>query len=133
MNEMTNTTNVATIDAATAAALQQIEAGQATLVPAPKKKVSGKQVAVTAGIGAASAGAGFVAGYLVKKYKDTKKFEEQLEDMENAIATLAEEVVKIKKGEVVEDDEDFYEVEDEPEETPQQPEKKADKKADDKK
>lgn len=109
MNEMTNT-NVATIDAATAAALQQIQDGQAQLVPAPKK-ASGKQIALTAGIGVASAGAGFTAGYLYKKYKDRKKFEDRIEDMETAIAELAEEVVKIKKGE------DEYYVEDEPADT----------------
>ena len=114
MIENTTTLNNASIDAATATALQQIQNGEATLVKAPKK-VSGKQVAITAGVGAASAGAGFAAGYFVARAKAYKTLKEQVEDLESAVAEIASAVVDLKK-----ENEEYF-VEEEPE-TPTQPE-----------
>ena len=125
-----NGTNVA-IDEATKVALQQIESGNATLVQAPKK-VSGKEIGIRSAFAAGGLVLGGAAGYAYGRYRSYKKLKDQVLDIEDAVSTLAEEVVALKGKREVEDEE-YFEVEDEPEETPQQPEKKADKKADDKK
>lgn len=111
MIETVNNTNVA-IDEATKVALQQIESGNATLVQAPKK-ASGKEIGIRIGIGAAGVVAGGAAGYVIGRYKSYKKLKDQVLDIEDAVSTLAEEVVKLKGA----NDEDFYEVEDEPADT----------------
>lgn len=103
--------NVA-IDAATATALQQIQDGQAQLVPAPKK-TSGKEIGIRSAFAAGGLVLGGAAGYAYGRYKTYKKLKDQVADIEDAVGTLAEEVVKLKEA----NGDDYFEVEDEPADT----------------